>query len=366
MAKRDQRVPPARRGRTGRTVGLLGSIVFSASLLLGLAAGAWSGVALTRVIVTNPGLMVGPVLDEESLHHLGLRALILDISNSGIVEELNQGPLEITEGHVDRVIRSTYDEEDTSEKGREVHAALLEFISAYPERPIFAISVAEERPILADSLRRILLTQYQALPGCGFRDDVGVLVDAVGISLFGGSGERFFHEDHPDCRPPDLVATRVEVGIEEAMTEMAVNGPDSVDAFPEEAEDPEFAEVIALVQRALFWMQPLWPGGLLFVAVGATLLVRRSRSLGWVGAAFGGGLLVFGVLARFLAPPRIESAFVDAGTIGEASEVWGILGHRGIQGLAALSANWSLMGGALIVLIGVGMGMASRTSSARP
>jgi hypothetical protein len=41
---------------------------------------------------------------------------------------------------------------------------------------------------------------------------LGSLVDALDIKFFGGSSEEFFHEDHPDWGPPEMIAERVEEG----------------------------------------------------------------------------------------------------------------------------------------------------------
>lgn len=93
------------------------------------------------------------VLDPESFHRLGMRALVLDIHHSDMLTRLNQGPLEVTEDDISPVLNSAYGSGDTCRKAGEVRASLLEFFRDYGQGRIFRISIEEERPALADSLR---------------------------------------------------------------------------------------------------------------------------------------------------------------------------------------------------------------------
>lgn len=343
--------------------GPVGIFSFSSLLLLAFVSGGWSGVAIVRTLLADEELLVGHVVDGAVLHRLGLDALVLDISNSGLVSDLNRGPLVLTEGHVRRVLYATYDEEDTSEKAREVHRAFFEFIEVYPERPIFAVSIADERPVLADSLGRIFVAQYSVIPDCSFGEDAGAILDAGGVALFGGSGDEFYYRDHPDCRPAEVVASRVEEGIRAEMAEMAQSGPDSVDAFPEEAGDPSFAATVEKVRRGLLFGKATWPGAILICSLAGVLFLCGSRYLWKPAFAYGAGLFVVGFVSLTWAPAKIEERFEGAGTVGEASEIWGILGHEAIQSVAAFTGLWSLMAGGIISLSAGGVGYLMQTGA---
>lgn len=52
--------------------------------------------------------------------------------------------------------------------------------------------IAEERPILLDSLRRVVQLQYSSLPECDVSTDLSAILSATGLELFGGSEREFF------------------------------------------------------------------------------------------------------------------------------------------------------------------------------
>lgn len=329
-------------------------------LLAALAAGAWLGVGGARVAVTSSSLATHAVLEPEALYDLGMKALVLDISNSDFVGRLNQGPLQVRQDMVTRILHTTYDTVETAAKAREVHGALLQFIRHFPEQEIFRVSIAEERPVLADSLGRVLLDQYGALSDCGLGDDVSSLASATRLRLFGGSGEEFFNDQHPDCRPPDVVAERVEEGLREEIAEMSASGPDSVDTFPDQAGDVEFAELVDQIRRQLLWTHPAWPVGLLIAALAGYALAHPRHKFGLPVALFGVGLMLYGVVALVLAPDRIRVAFRGTGTEGEASEIWGQLGSYAFQRTSVLSGTWAVLAGGSLVLGVVLFGIMSR------
>jgi hypothetical protein len=320
------------------------------TLLVALVAGLWTGVGGARFAITSSTLITPTVLEPGILYDLAVGALILDISNSDLVAGLNEGPLHIGQEDVSRVLRTTYDTTDTTAKGKEVHAGLIHFILSHPEREIFRISIARERPALADSLGRILLDRYANLPECGVGEDLGTLASAARLRLFGGSGEDFFNEQHPDCRPPDVVAEPVEEGLRAEIAGMSASGPDSLETFPEEEGDEEFAALMHRVQRGLLWTHPGWPILLLLGSMGVYALLHPRRRIDPPAAWFGVGLVVYGVLALALAPDRIRAAFQGAGTEGEASEIWGQLGSYALQRTALVSGQWATLGGLLLIV----------------
>lgn len=304
---------------------------------------------MARTATTTPSLLTRTVLDPISLRRLGLRALELDIANSDYIAGVNRSPLEITVEDVSRVLNATYGETETSAKAREVHGALLGFIDRYPADSVFRISIAEQRPALADSLGRILLNEYRALPDCGFTEDVGTLFSAIEVRIFGGSGDEFFYEDHPDCRPPDVVASRVETGIQEELARTAESGPDSLDVAPDQPDDPGFTRAMETASRALAATAWWWPALLLVLAVALALAVQATGALGRIGLGFGFGLVCYGIVAITVAPGRIESALAGRGTVGEASEVWATLGIYGFRRVAEVSGWWAIIAGAIAI-----------------
>lgn len=320
------------------------------TLLAALAAGIWMGVGGARFAVTSSALVTPTVLEPGILYDLAVGALILDISNSDLVAGLNEGPLHIGQEDVSRVLHTTYDTTDTTAKGRQVHAGLLHFIRSYPEQEIFRISIARERPGLADSLGRILLAQYTNLPDCGVGEDLSTLASAARLRLFGGSGDEFFNEQHPDCRPPDAVAEPVEEGLRTEIAEMSASGPDSLDTFPQGEGDETFAALMQQVQRGLLWTHPSWPILLLLGSLGGYALLHPRRRFDLPAACFGVGLVVYGVAALAVAPDRIRAAFLGAGSEGEASEIWGQLGSYAVQRTSIVSGTWATLAGLLLIV----------------
>lgn len=328
----------------------VGPLLLLLSVVACTVAGVWLGAGVARTILTAPSILAGTVVDDGVLYEKGISALILDISNSDFLGELNQGPLHVGEEDVSRILHATYDTADTRAKAREVHGHLLDFLRAYPDEEIFRISIEAERPAMADSLGRVLLEQYASLRECGAGEDLSALVSAARVRFFGGSGEAFFSEDHPDCRPPEMVAERVEEGLREEIDEMADSGPGSVEAFPSEEGDEAFADLVAQVNRALLLAHPAWPVVLFLAGAGGVAVLRREWALWVPAAALGSGLLLHGAALLVLAPGRIQEAFVDAGTEGEASEIWGELGAHVLERTATVSGWVALLaGGGLVV-----------------
>src|SRR5690606_20387498 len=135
------------------------------------------------------------------------------------------------------------------------------------------------------------------------------------------------------------------------IEEMAASGPDSVETFPNEADDPEFAALMKRVDRGLRWSHPVWPLLLLGGVLAGSLAVG-PRTLRWAPlAGSGAGLGAFGVIGVAVAPDRIEQAFQGVGTAGEASEIWGELGSYAIQRASMISGSWALIAG--LVLMGI-------------
>ena len=328
-----------------------------------LVAGIWFGVSMGQTAATATPLVTS-VLERDSLHVLGMRALVLDISHSDFIGDINRGPLTVTEDDVARVLHATYGEVDTSAKAREVHAGLVRFVRSYPEGRTFSVSIEAERPTLVDSIGRIVKGQYAALPQCGLGDDLSALLSAASIKLFGGSGEEFFHERHPDCRPPEVIASRVEEGIDLELGTMSAAGPDSVDAFPEDPSDAAFAMLMARIDRALYWTHPVWPLFLLLVAAGVAVWGHP----GWAGAAarplvmFGVGMVLYGIAAVAILPDAIQGAFEGAGTPGEASEVWASLGRYAFQRVGRVSGLFCGILGIAILAAGLAIGRTSNRS----
>lgn len=343
--------PPGSSAHTPSAPRRISPLVAVPTLLAALAAGLWMGISGARIAATSSHFITPTVLDPGILYDLGVGALILDISNSDLVTGLNQGPLHIGQEEVSRILHTTYDTTDTTTKGREVHGALLQFIRRYPEGEIFRISIEEERPVLADSLGRVLLNQYANLPDCGIGDDLSTLASAARLRLFGGSGEEFFNEQHPDCRPPDVVAERVEEGLREEIAELSASGPDSVETFPEEEGDDEFAAFMDQVHRGMFWTHPGWPILLLLAGLGGYALAHPRRRFGMPLAFLGVGLVVYGVVALAMAPDRLREALQGTGTEGEASEIWGQLGSYSFQRISIVSGSWATLAG-LVLIVG--------------
>jgi hypothetical protein len=349
--------PPADPGGAARAVLLL-------LLVVAMVAGVWLGAGVTRTILTSPTLLPGPVVDSEVLYEKGLSALILDISNSDFVGQLNQGPLHVGQEEVSRILHTTYDTADTRAKAREVHSDLLSFLRSYPDEEIFRISISAERPAMADSLGRVLLEQYAALPECGLGEDLSSLISAARVRFFGESGEDFFSERHPDCRPPEIVAEEVEEGLREEIAEMADSGPESVEAFPDEEGDEDFAALVSQVNRGLFWTHPAWPVLLFLGTALGYARISRKREMGPPAAALGTGLLVYGALVLAVAPGRIGEAFEGAGTEGEASEIWAELGAHAMERTATVSGWLALLAG--IGLLGAAALLRFRGAGSRP
>lgn len=336
------------------------------TVLAALVAGLWMGVGGARTAATSSSLVTPTVLAPGILYDLAMGALILDISNSDFLAELNQGPLHIGEDEVSRILHATYDTTDTTAKGQEVHDGLLHFIERYPEGQIFRISISEERPALADSLGAVLLAQYAALPECDLGEDLGTLADAAEVRFLGGSGEEFFNEEHPDCRPPDMVAEPVEGGLQERIAEMSASGPDSIETFPEEEGDEAFAALMDRVDRGLLWSHPGWPILLLLVALATHALLHPLRRVDLPVAFFGVGLVLYGVVARAVAPDRIREAFRGAGTQGEASEIWGQLGSYAVQRISIVSGTWATVAGLSLIIAVVVLRIGRRRAAAGP
>jgi len=304
------------------------------------------------MLTATPAILA--VLEPAPLYGLGMRAVALDIGHSDLVANLNRGPLHVSQEDVDRILYSTFDTADITVKAKEVHAGLVRFIVGYPEARTFRISIETERPVLADSLGRLMEGQYASLPECGFGDDVSTLLSAAGLKLFGGSSEEFFHEDHPDCRPPEVIASRVQEAIQEEFETMAIAGSDSVDAFPDDPDDPGFASLMAQINR---WLAATWVGWpLIFLAAAAIIaLLVAPRGVRWMFfSVFGVGMVLYGAAAIILAPPRIAHRFGSAGTAGEASEVWAALGSYAFQRTTVVSGTWALAIG-LVLCCGFGL-----------
>ncbi len=333
--------------------GWVAPVLLALLLLAPVVAGVWVGAAGARTILTVPTLLSGPVVEDGILYEKGLSALVLDISNSDFLARLNEGPLYVGQEEVSRILHITYDTSDTRAKAREVHADLVAFLREYPDEEIFRISISAERPAMADSLGRVLLDQYASLPECGLGEDLSALASAAGVRFFGGSGEEFFAEAHPDCRPPEVVAEGVEEGLREEIQEMAGSGPESVEAFPHEEGDEAFAALVAQVDRGLLLTHPAWPLFLFLAAVGGVAALRREWAYWAPVAALGSGLLLYGAGILMLAPRRIQEGFQGAGTEGEASEIWAELGARVLERTAVVSAWAALLVGTGFVAVGV-------------
>lgn len=327
---------------------------------MALIGGVWGGIAATRTLALSSRTLVGAVLDSGRLHELATQAVTLDIANSDFLTRLNQGPVQVTREDVERILSSTFDEGDSSAKAVEVHDGLVTFFRDHTGEGIFRVSIEEERPALVDSLGQIMLQQYGALPDCGLGDDIRALWSGGRVRFFDADGEEFFAEEHPDCRPPDVVADGVEEGIAEALAEMSVSGPDSVDAFPEEADDPDFARMAGSVQRGMAWTLPVWPALLLGMAVlGHAATARRRRGVSALLAA-GLGLALYGGTLLLTAPARIDASFEGAGREGHASEIWAELGHYVIGQVVQVSGTTALLVGLAVAAACGGLALALR------
>lgn len=317
------------------------------ALFLGFAGGVWGGVALAGLTATKTSALSTVALEGDSVYRFGMQALVLDISNSDFLEGLNLGPIHVSREDVGRVMHSTFDVDDTSAKAREVHRSLSEFMGRYEQGMIFRVEIEEERPILLDSLRRVVQAQYASLPECDASNDVSTILSAIELRLFGGSGREFFNEDHPeDCRPPEIVASRVEEGISEEFRRMSATGPDSVEAFPDEGQHGDFSRLLTRVQTGFTWAHWAWPLLLMGLAVGLYAPTKdgAARPDRWHPIlAAGLGLILYGIVAIGLAPGRIQATFGEIGTEGEASEVWASLGGYIFRRIALVSGSAAIL-----------------------
>lgn len=331
----------------------------TAALFLGLVGGVWGGVALAGLATTKTSAFSRVVLEGDMLYRFGMQALVLEISNSDFLAGLNLGPIHVSRQDVGRIMHSTFDVDDTSAKARKVHRSLAEFMRRYEQGMIFRVEIAEERPILLDSLRRVVQVQYSSLPDCDVSTDLSTILSATGLKLFGGSEREFFNENHPeDCRPPEIVASRVEEGISEEFRRMSETGPDSLEAFPDDGQHGDFARLLARVQTGLTSAHWAWPLLLVGLAVG----LYAPRKDGAAGPArwhpilaTGLGLIFYGIVAIGFAPGRIQATFGGIGTEGEASGAWANLGGyifrrvAVVSGLAAILLSLALVAVALLI-----------------
>ena len=76
----------------------------AAALFVGLGAGVWSGVALARLASTNTTVLGSVVIQSDSIHRLGMEALIREISNSDFLRGLNRGPITVARPDVERIM----------------------------------------------------------------------------------------------------------------------------------------------------------------------------------------------------------------------------------------------------------------------
>jgi hypothetical protein len=319
-------------------------------LVVALGAGVWSGVSITRTLATSSSIVTGSLLDPQRLYDLGISALSLDIINSDFVSRVNRGPARIEQADVARVLVNTYDIEDTRAKGREVHASLVGFVDEFERSGVFRVDIAEHRRPLVDSLSHILVGRYRALPECEAGTDVGVLLDAVELKLFGGSGDEFYLDEHPDCRPPGVIAGRVEDGIVSSLEEMAASGPDSIDVFPEEPADSVFAARIRTLQTATSWSGWAGPVIIAIAVFGAGAIGAAGVGLGPVLISWATGITMYGVAVSTIGRVRLRSALDGSGTVGEASEIWAELGMYALSRLTLGAGVVSALVGAVVVL----------------
>lgn len=208
--------------------------------------------------------------------------------------------------------------------------------------------------------------QYSSLPDCETGDDIRALPSAGEVRSFGGSAEAFFHADHPDCRPPDMVASGVRAGLRDEMETMKASGPDSIDAFTEDPEHRGFAELAARVQRGMLSTNPIFPLLLLGLAVGGHLALapERARWVPFAGAAL--GILAYGTAVLLLAPGWIARGFAGVGAIGEASEVWAMLGSDTIRRIARFSGVGALLVGTTVFFVSTAFLLRRTSGPVRP
>lgn len=340
--------------------GTIAAVAGIATAVLLVAAAVGSTVTRTDLFVAT--------LEDSAVYRLALPPIAAEIEDSDLAERINVGPFELTRVDIHQVLVQEYEPEDFLLKTREVHAGLRDYLAAYPRDTVFEISIRQHRPALARAGMIRVLSRYQRLPDCDGLEDLEVLARAGLSELFGGS-DREFVEELPDCEPPDVVGEPVASGIQEEFRNMIVEGPDSVEAFPDE-DDVEMDAYSARIDRIRTLTGVFgWPPWLPLLGVGLlngilALGSRRSSVFpeGWVlllAASLGLVALAL-ILLRDGLPMEILEAFGgDRASLEQEGQMWLSLGEYAVASvLEAVGRAALLMGG--VAGVGAIAGLAVR------
>jgi len=208
------------------------------------------------------------LLDSEELYRIGVSGSARELQDIEELEVLRGTRLEISLPDLHQLLRGEFDREHTDGKAKQIVRELSDWVRAFPEEGgAFRIPVEEERPVLARRIEGELLERLGAGEECGLGDQIRIGWEALRDRLGDGRSEIEVLRDLPDCRPPDRVLEPIEDRLQERMTELAEEGPDSIRAFPDDEEDADFVELMDRI-----WTVERWLGQRGIALIGVLLL----------------------------------------------------------------------------------------------